>query len=455
MFIARIRFVQWLCFSPLACLAFHARWQEFEFSVSRVACTLPHDAMAEDMMATQQNGKGSRVIFLYQRRSDMKSHCIHSLLLLWCLVFVHLTQSNAENKCGSVTTESVDHRLDGMEAAAEAALAERTASATKYKELVSEINELIQEAKRMQEVEQELVRRTYAVENLVKRANAIQLKYLASELNLTIEQELEERRKLNRENAGGEQVDTSNAVTLQQLEQQTQLIPMMEDSETQLEDWILQVMEEEISLHHAKVAEMCSSGKCVTPIEAAQLVQASLTTFANDGVNMVDHAQGAKIVYELTSDTYIPPTDESDERLGTIWWRRYIPQDWERVLPSQWEGWKASIPSFLRHSFVSSDLLACSNLFACSYNVVAYLCFTIKCALGTKFRRNCSARSNLDFKYIARFVLGNEWKQGTSNDSTAVPCSCKGGYSRSYFCFTRKCPECPKNYANHWLSSVQ
>jgi SUN domain-containing protein 1/2 len=160
---------------------------------------------------------------------------------------------------------------------------------------------------------------------------------------------------LNRENAGGEQVDTSNAVTLEQLEQQTQLIPMMKDSETQLEEWILQVMDEEIALYHAKVAEMCSSGKCVTPIEAAQLVQASLTTFAHDGVNMVDHAQGAKIVYELTSDTYIPPTDESHERLGSVWWRRYIPQDWERVLPSQWEEWKASIPSFLWHSFGQSS----------------------------------------------------------------------------------------------------
>lgn len=125
----------------------------------------------------------------------MKTRYICSLLLLWCFVFVQLEQTVAEI---DVSSESVDHRLDGMEAAAEAALAERTAGATKYKELVSQVHELMQESKRLEEQEQELVRRTYAVEDLVRKANAVQLKYLASQLNLTIQKNFksEQRQKM-------------------------------------------------------------------------------------------------------------------------------------------------------------------------------------------------------------------------------------------------------------------
>ena len=279
----------------------------------------------------------------------MNLRLIPSLLLSWCLFLVYLVQTKAEIDVSKV---SVDKALDDLEAAAEATLADRTSNAIKYKELMSQVHELVEEIRRMEELEKELVRRTLAVDDLIRKANAVQLKYLASQVNLTIEKELKERVAIEQE-SHTEEVDLSNAVTLEQLQQHAQPIRMVEESEKQIEEWVLRVIEDEIAKYHAEAGELFSSGKCVTPVEAAQLVQTSLTTFARDGIGMVDHAQGAKIVHELTSETYTPPADDPSQLIGNIWWRKYIPQDWERILPSQWEEWRAGLPSFLKHSFVS------------------------------------------------------------------------------------------------------
>lgn len=296
------------------------------------------------------NGSHGGAMQLSSGRYVMRRQFILPLILLLCLLLVQLGHTTADT---DASKDSIDQRLDGMEAAAEAALAERTAGATKYKELISQVNELMEENKRLESLEKQLVQRTLAVDDLVRKANAVQLKYLASQLNLTIEKELQKRASIEKENHY-EEVDLSNTVTLEQLEQQTQPSHMLEESEKQLEAWILQVIQDEIANYHVKAAEMCSSRKCVTPLEAAQLVQASLTTYANDGVNKLDHAQGAQIVHELTSETYNPPADDPKQLLGNVWWRKFIPDDWERVFPSQWEEWKAGVPSFLRHTFVSS-----------------------------------------------------------------------------------------------------
>lgn len=301
---------------------------------------------------TTNGGRRRETMRLFRGRYIMRISLLNHLVIVWFLSSVLLAHKVAGNR---LTNEDVDVVLDRMEAAAEAALAERTTGATKYKELVRHLNELIEENKRLEELEKDLVRRTFAVDDLVRQANAVQLKYLASQMNLTIKKELEERESIrNKVNDQKEEIDVSNAVTLDQLEEQTLPTLIMDESEKQLEAWILNVIEDEIAAYHAEAAEMCSSGKCVTPVEAAQLVQASLSTFANDGVNMVDHAKGATIVYELTSETYVPPNNDPEQQLGNVWWRKYIPQDWERVLPSKWEEWKIAVPSFLKHSFVSS-----------------------------------------------------------------------------------------------------
>lgn len=350
-------------------------------------------------------------------------------LLLLCILCIQPLYTVAEIP-NDVTQEKVDEMLDGMEAAAEAALAERTAGATKYKELVSQLNELMEENKRLEEMEKDLVRRTFAVDDLVRKANAVQLKYVAWQMNLTIEKELAERAAVKEVNQK-EPVDVSNALTLEELEQQSQQVQMMDQSEKQLEEWILQVIQDEIASYHAECKGMCSTGKCVTPVEAANLVQESLTTFASDdGVSMVDHARGAKIVHELTSDTYNPPASDPNQLLGNVWWRRYIPQDWERVLPSQWEEWKSGLPSFIKHSFVSfpsiTGSIGCCNrtLLDCANHRVL-VCFYLSLFAGTKLG-DCAARSHFDCSGTSGLVLGHEWPKRASDYSITGSSQCQG-----------------------------
>jgi len=372
---------------------------------------------------TMTNGARSGTMRLFRGCSAMNKHLLY-LLLLWCLVLFQFSQTTAEI---DASKEGVDQRLDGMEAAAEAALAERTAGATKYKDLLSQVNELMKETERLEQLENELVQRTLAVDDLVRKANAVQLKYLTTQVNLTIEEELKERAAIE-ELSHKEEIDVSNTVTLEQLEQQTQPTEMMEESESQLQAYILRVMKDEITAHHAEVAESCSSGKCVTPVEAAQLVQTSLTTFAHDGVSMVDHAQGAQIVHELTSSTYTPPADDPNQLLGNMWWRKYVPEDWERILPSQWEEWKAGVPSFLKHSFVRSQLRTSTGVcWMCEVATNYHITF-LSSTVGIKFR-NGATRSYTDCSYTPRLLLANGRTQRSSHNATAISSECKSRHN--------------------------
>ena len=318
------------------------------------------------------NGSLSEVMRLFSSCPAINRGLRYPLILLWCLAFTQIGQSTADI---DASKSSVDKRLDGMEAAAEAALAGRTAGATKYKELVAQVNELMMDIKHQERLEKELIKRTLAVDDLVRKANTVQLKYLALQLNATIEKELQERVSIEQESHYAE-VDVSHTVTLEELEQETQPTRMMQESEAQLEGWVKDVIADEVAKYHAEAAEMCSSGRCVSPVEAAQLVQASLTTFAYDGIRMVDHAQGGSIVYELTSNTFDPSVDDPNRKLGNVWWRKYIPQDWERVLPSQWEEWKAGIPSVVMHSFVSRIWFANMQYLVWVWSLLTSACFS-------------------------------------------------------------------------------
>ena len=269
------------------------------------------------------------------------------LVLLCCVAFFQA--SGESSRAGEQI--SVDDQLLDFETAAQAALTHQEDAVGKYADLVEQVNALMEESNEMLNLEKELVERTLALEVLIQQANAVQLQYMAWQLNETIEKEIQQRAPPEEESVG-ESVDLSNAVTLEELQEQMQPARLLEDSETKLEAWVESVMREEVTRYHTDAADH-SSGKCVTPIEAAQLAQTSLMTYAHDGVSMVDHAHGAGIVHELTSDTYVPPADRN-QLLGNAWWRKYIPEDWERVLPSDWEEWSARVPSFLSHSLVSS-----------------------------------------------------------------------------------------------------
>ena len=264
-------------------------------------------------------------------------------LLLWCLAFIRSVAVGDDNARGSISEQ-----LHDLEAAAKAALTRPTHDAGKYTHLLNQLNVLVDENKKLENLEKELVQRTLALEDVIRQANAVQLQYLAWQLNATLEEELQNRAMLEEESVD-ETTGPNNAVTLEQLEEQIHPDRMLAESETTLSEWIQNVISEEIANYH--VEEAARVGKCVSPLEAAQLVQASLMTHAHDG--MVDHAKGAQIVHELTSDTYIPPTDPN-QLLGNVWWRKYIPEDWERLLPSGWENWRVVVPSFLAHSLVST-----------------------------------------------------------------------------------------------------
>ncbi|KAL3910621.1 MAG: hypothetical protein SGARI_002032 [Bacillariaceae sp.] len=95
-----------------------------------------------------------------------------------------------------------------------------------------------------------------------------------------------------------------------------------------------------------------SNGACPSTQDVVQTVQQALTDYANhDGIGKYDHGQqGAKVVHFMTSDTFAP--DEEEATWGDVWWRTYIPEDWENaLLPRGWEDWTVKgLPSYLYHS---------------------------------------------------------------------------------------------------------
>eukprot|EP00980_Cylindrotheca_fusiformis_P026537 scaffold16380_cov62-Cylindrotheca_fusiformis.AAC.1 len=78
--------------------------------------------------------------------------------------------------------------------------------------------------------------------------------------------------------------------------------------------------------------------KCPSTVDVVQDVHLALTKFSQDGIGLLDHAQGGQIVHTLTSPTYSPEPDP-EELLGNVWWRKYIPEDWEKLLPEGWADW--------------------------------------------------------------------------------------------------------------------
>jgi hypothetical protein len=160
-----------------------------------------------------------------------------------------------------------------------------------------------------------------------------------------------------------------NIVTTDMLHRRLDTNNIVQESELQLKEWILQCIREELERYRhdtwlSKLSTITTMAKtardddaavariknsCPGTAEIVQRVQQALTNYANDGIGKVDHVQrGAKIVHWLTSETYVPPPKDT-QTLGSVWWRKYIPQDWERLfLPKGWEDWNAlSIPSYL------------------------------------------------------------------------------------------------------------
>lgn len=127
------------------------------------------------------------------------------------------------------------------------------------------------------------------------------------------------------------------------------------DADIEISQWILRFAQDELQHYKQDVLTAYKEGTqkeseaCPAVIDVVQEVQGALTKFSQDGIGIIDHAQGGEIVHSMTSPTYSPPPDES-QFLGNVWWRTLIPEDWEQLLPRGWEWWNVGLPSYLYHT---------------------------------------------------------------------------------------------------------
>ena len=248
---------------------------------------------------------------------------------------------------------------------------------------------------------QELQPKQAKVEELLRVENAKQLQSFMGRLQATHEQERQLRNfvqaQMEKLGADGlnvveeeDEEDTippEDIVTLEMLRQRLDPNVIAQGSEQELMAWMKEIVEEELEKYKAEMLEpvvaisgklggggastSSSAGACPGTPEIVQKVQQSLNDYANDGIGKKDHAQGAKVVHSLTTNTYKPDVEDA---LGEVWWRRYIPQDWEELLPEGWEDWSVpGLPSYLYHSVVSGNVIVCCRLTSCLTHI--YVCF--------------------------------------------------------------------------------
>jgi hypothetical protein len=230
-------------------------------------------------------------------------------------------------------------------ASAEKALRESQRAVSSVESILDSAEVLIsQEAAAFEKSYMELEFQTREVEQLVRDVNAKQLQMLANKLVEIKDRELERRER--------EDVINGDGVTLSELKQLFKPENILKESEAKIEEWILGIVETEmLELEKDMVAASSPSApeNCVTPEQALNVVHGALLKHNRDDIGLIDHAQGATILHEFTSETYTPPPEHS-QLLGNVWWRKYIPEDWERALPIGWEGWNVGLSSSLFHT---------------------------------------------------------------------------------------------------------
>ncbi len=236
---------------------------------------------------------------------------------------------------------------------------------------MQDLSESIQHLESLREKESNQKKK---VRSMLQAANAKQLKDLEDRLQETLRREktirekeglelakLEALLKEKRQQKSLQTNDVKAEVTPSMLAKRLDTHAILGDSEEEMKRWILSVVQDEIQLYKKKkldLAPIASSNKmetnsansvdCPSLVQIVQTVQQALNHNADDGIGLVDYAQGASVVHWLTSKTYVPLGDT----LGSVWWSKFIPQDWERLLPNGWEEWQVGIPSYVYHSLV-------------------------------------------------------------------------------------------------------
>lgn len=226
---------------------------------------------------------------------------------------------------------------------------------------ILKIEEIQRELEGLKTLHEQLQRQEKEVERLVSLFNARQLEDLAAQLSTLLKKELMFRKLSSIDSSSSTMAEDSTYVLYEELERQLDVKALLGESESQLSEWILKVAQEEVDAFKKSTLESIpqvkrQSSGCPDVAEIVQGVQVELTKFSQDSIGLIDHAQGADVVYSMTSPTY-EPLPSQEEKLGNIWWRRYIPEDWEQILPDGWEDWSIKLPSFVYHSLVSFTTL--------------------------------------------------------------------------------------------------
>lgn len=209
-----------------------------------------------------------------------------------------------------------------------------------FEKLIAKVDKLHQEPasvyKYLDEMESEHMELVGRIEELLFRVNSKQIAKLESKVL-----EIEERESARR-------AARDSRLTYDQLATKKEVL--LAESDAEIEKWVQETMEDEIQnlLEPLNDTVKLDDGKhCVTPAETATHIHQALTKYALDGIGLFDHARAGSIVHAMTSPTFSPPKTVT---LEDVWWRRYIPDDWERLLPRGWENWNAALPSYLTHT---------------------------------------------------------------------------------------------------------
>lgn len=123
-----------------------------------------------------------------------------------------------------------------------------------------------------------------------------------------------------------------------------------DESAAELNSSILSWIEEEIMTVDFGALAASPPTPCTTDNEAAEHLHKAISNYRLQGIGIPDLLQlpGTKIVHELTSETYNPP---SSTILGD--YSTFIPEDWITWLPDGWKQWgipNSLVPDHIWHS---------------------------------------------------------------------------------------------------------
>lgn len=175
----------------------------------------------------------------------------------------------------------------------------------------------------------------------IQQLNVRQVQELSDKLRQVQEKEMQRRSRESMLNGDG--------VPEEAIKQAFEPLEILASSEENLQEWVLGIVQEEMEELQQRALAASEPEQCVSPETAVNMVQEALSNLSRDEIGLQDHARTGTILHEFTSPTYVPPTPPK-QQLGNVWWRNYIPQDWELLLPANWQSWNVGVPSSLWHT---------------------------------------------------------------------------------------------------------